>query len=1285
MATPTGFAVFMRNLPPELTDQGLSTQLESFMNDIGVKDWDCFKQRSKSLGNVTFLHRTDGERFLGRWGEVVAPGVNNRGQVNTRANLFLLGKPVFCTQSDRSPDAFLLKHLAKKANDRVRETNEELEQDPRSHRPITFDSTGLSCGHFEYPQGIFTYTADIKWPVAGIAKFVRDSLVITFKSQGGRIRVEIPNRIMHDIMICSRSSSLVLTLLEPPKFFIAQEENELTSMMQAFGFSQQVNTTKSQRRTRINAIPHENVQHADIVGQSMVYRISCSPSEFAGKMFLLQKKDHLNFTHHEFRSYQVGQTYMVDGLKDFNKYIAQCSPIVPFEVLFQLQALVDNAYLLPQTVQGILALLLRAMHDRKTDSEAQTSRNPNGKLSKETVYALCPISAGAVKKLFSQIPFPAPDIGAENFDAGEIWKYLEANQNEIDRGLTQELISERARQNLTMIHKLQVTPTRIVLLGPEPEAKNRILRKFPRHTSYQVRVQFCDEDGQDLFYNNKVSLDTIYDRFRTVMRGGIPIAGRMYHFLGFSHSSLRAHAVWFMAAFVDGQAGPQTHFSVIEDLGDFQHIRTPARCAARIGQAFSETPWSTSLEGAQIEYIPDVRSADGTRVFSDGVGTISRELAEEVLLSLPPKYATSTCFQIRWAGAKGMLSLDDTLEGRLMRIRPDTMIKFESNDTEHLEICDAANEAITLVLNRQMIKILEDMQVPDAWFERVQNRELDRLRKIVAYPDNTVIFLKQKKVASQIRFSQFIRRLQTIGINYKRDAFLCSVIETVVLREVRLLKHKARIPVEKGVTLFGVMDEFGFLDEDEVYITFDKMKGTHYEDLEDLLVIVTRSPALHPGDVQIRTAVVPPKGHPLRSLSNCIVFSQKGSRDLPSQLSGGDLDGDIYNIIWDSFAVDNCKREFAPADYPRVAPRDIGRSVRREDIIDFFVQFMSTDQLGVIANRHIVLADMHDSGTVHEECQLLAQMHSTAVDYSKTGIPVDMSIMRDLSKTHFRPEFMASAPPANIVDRMEIQFEPAYAPESNVDEDDEIGPKYRYYESIKVLGKLYRAIDEKKIWKDNIHIPINHFGKSIWDEVLLYVLNKCQELGKVDWKSALGEARSIRQAYEGQIWTATLDFSEKAYEGITELEVFTGSIFNKSGIQTRRQRDKSVRLKDEFDRICKWTEALILKQDRSSQVDADSEDDEDLHHSYKNDAGYLGHDASALELSVACLQVGVLPISHDITMKKKRHHDDYQSFRVVAAHCALRELETAIKLKEIAEGASSMSGGFPGVSGGWAH
>jgi hypothetical protein len=270
------------------------------------------------------------------------------------------------------------------------------------------------------------------------------------------------------------------------------------------------------------------------------------------------------------------------------------------------------------------------------------------------------------------------------------------------------------------------------------------------------------------------------------------------------------------------------------------------------------------------------------------------------------------------------------------------------------------------------------MGVPETWFFQQQNRALHRLQLITAHIANTVGFLQRQKIADSIGFPQMIRRLDEIGIDYRNDRFLSSVVEATVLSELRLLKHKARIPIDEGVTLFGIMDETGYLEEGEVFIAFDDASfiSDHDSDLDNLKVIVTRSPALHPGDIQLATSVIPPRLHPLRALRNCIAFSQKGTRDLPSCLSGGDLDGDIFGIIWDQRAVHQCKHIFQPADYPRVEPLNIGRTVKSEDMTDFFVQFMATDQLGLIAVKHMILADQRDVGTADKGTSQFRQSSS---------------------------------------------------------------------------------------------------------------------------------------------------------------------------------------------------------------------------------------------------------------------------------------------------------------------
>ncbi len=64
----------------------------------------------------------------------------------------------------------------------------------------------------------------------------------------------------------------------------------------------------------------------------------------------------------------------------------------------------------------------------------------------------------------------------------------------------------------------------------------------------------------------------------------------------------------------------------------------------------------------------------------------------------------------------------------------------------------------------------------------------------------------------------------------------------------------------------------------------------------------------------------------------------------------------------------------------------------------FFVKFMATDQLGRIATQHKVLADQREQGVFDPDCLQLADMHSTAVDFSKSGIPVSKTTVAGLQQ-----------------------------------------------------------------------------------------------------------------------------------------------------------------------------------------------------------------------------------------------------------------------------------------------
>jgi hypothetical protein len=257
-----------------------------------------------------------------------------------------------------------------------------------------------------------------------------------------------------------------------------------------------------------------------------------------------------------------------------------------------------------------------------------------------------------------------------------------------------------------------------------------------------MRVFFADEDGMSVFYDSKSSQDQVYERFRTVLREGIKIAGRHFEFLGFSHASLRYHQTWFMSPITqDGRIICAR--DVIAELGDFSNIHCSAKCAARIGQAFSDTIFAVPIP--RTAYVTETKDdvVRNGRTFSDGCGTMSTELIEKVWRALPPERRSKrpTIFQIRYRGAKGVLSLDASLPGEQLHVRKSMTKYIAKEGWKDLELCGAAYRPLKMYLNHQFIKILEDLGVPVANFIQVQNEARSMLEKVIKHPLNAASFL----------------------------------------------------------------------------------------------------------------------------------------------------------------------------------------------------------------------------------------------------------------------------------------------------------------------------------------------------------------------------------------------------------------------------------------------------------------------------------------------------------------------------------------------------------------
>ena len=185
---------------------------------------------------------------------------------------------------------------------------------------------------------------------------------------------------------------------------------------------------------------------------------------------------------------------------------------------------------------------------------------------------------------------------------------------------------------LFLCHHVTFTPTRMILEGPYATQSNRVIRKYERYVENFLRVDFRDEDRLQYRWDREVDgTSYLNERVGGILKHGFKLAGRCFEFLAYSSSALREHAVWFMHPFEHPEYGQVTSAIVRQSLGNFEGvIREPSKYAARMAQAFTATSPSVTIRRDQWTEIPDIGTKNTGGVFTDGVGTISRELGNMI-------------------------------------------------------------------------------------------------------------------------------------------------------------------------------------------------------------------------------------------------------------------------------------------------------------------------------------------------------------------------------------------------------------------------------------------------------------------------------------------------------------------------------------------------------------------------------------------------------------------------------------------------------------------------------
>ncbi|EIW86345.1 RdRP-domain-containing protein [Coniophora puteana RWD-64-598 SS2] len=714
------------------------------------------------------------------------------------------------------------------------------------------------------------------------------------------------------------------------------------------------------------------------------------------------------------------------------------------------------------------------------------------------------------------------------------------------RGL---LTSPLARDGAYEAYHLIFTPSTYILDGPLPDQSNSVLRRFGNHECF-LRVSFQDENRAPLRRDFEYSISELMQkRFRPIFLGGHKVAGRHYEFLGYSMSGLREHSVWFVTPFTSDKGITMDAETIRGQLGDFSELQyKPARLGARWSQAFSTTDPSVTLERREIQYVNDITSASGN-CMTDGCSSISIELAREIWTSLnrtrrrtfPLKFPPSA-FQFRLGGAKGVVVQNPDLNDRVVCLRK-SQRKFEAPNVLTFDVQSHTARPRPMFLNRPLIAILEHLGEQDT-MDRIlelQHADIQEAQGVRSSFRDAAKMLQVHGLGASFHLTSLFGNLAK-ELNMRvwtresddgwQNEVVIDALRCISTHALRELKYRAHIRVPGSYTLMGVSDEWNCLRPGEIFATVRDIRNGLDKPIVGR-VAVTRSPQIHPGDIQVVTAVRRPE---LEHLTNVVVFSTQGDRALPSFLGGGDLDGDDFNLILDEALFPTANSE--PGSYVSLPIKETTHPCGIEDVVDFVFNYFETDLVGRIAIMHLRFADLEDPGCA--SCMTLAELAAQAVDFPKTGTPVDFKLLPRLPDKEIKPDFLAR-------------------------EGENPHKNERFYESQKLLGELFRRV------------PLQDWSPGFWNKeespfdvnTVYAAIRRARPwtlglpiLGKpspVLWEEMMG----LCEAYCDQLYAIaqTHTVSRDKDDYISEAELVSGTIIaNWSDHRKRREAVNAMNL-----------------------------------------------------------------------------------------------------------------------------
>uniref|UniRef100_A0A0N5BWH8 RNA-directed RNA polymerase n=1 Tax=Strongyloides papillosus TaxID=174720 RepID=A0A0N5BWH8_STREA len=591
--------------------------------------------------------------------------------------------------------------------------------------------------------------------------------------------------------------------------------------------------------------------------------------------------------------------------------------------------------------------------------------------------------------------------------------------------ITNAVKEHEKKEHYVYVRKIIITPTRRIYRAPELMMHNRMLRQFDPNGEKTLRILFRDDNKRPI---KEVRNDYILEQvISDCLDNGMNIGGQLHNFLGSSNSQMRDGGCYFYRG---------TRHDIIELRKNFGSIKQEVvpKMMARIGQCFTQAliaekavvVESRMLKNPDYETTFWINKNEKIGCFSDGCGMISYDMGEKILKSLNLFDRVSSCYQFRFRGYKGVLSVCPFLDKANKLAENDKIIlidfgrkndsrfkhefptdcvfrssqlKFKGDSKDkHLEIVKSSQPSL-LSLNRPLLNVMDQVSKMQSY--ECNKRICNRVHELF---DVHVSLIRKclltEKGAFEILSSMPLKCFGVSQLNspkvvsFQLEPFFKSMINSYALYQIQkvLKKLKIQIPCNMGRTMFGIIDETGILEYGQVFIQYNEDMNimTNINDIHPKRIIhkgkvmITKNPTVVSGDLRVFEAVDVPELH---DLIDVVVFPRDGPRPHSDEMAGSDLDGDEYSIFFDeSLFIDYNMPAF---DFDAgESVKSVQKGVKDEHDLDekmkaFIKDFLKTESIGTLASSHLMQSDF--LGLDSEVCYQIAIKHNKALDFAKTG------------------------------------------------------------------------------------------------------------------------------------------------------------------------------------------------------------------------------------------------------------------------------------------------------------